>query len=71
MIAILEQFFFKTLTAYALYQCDETNKSGRVNLNRCAGSQMLIHGYNLMALSPCHFEGETGETQTKSRNPWF
>lgn len=37
--------FFLTLTAYALYQCDQTSKSGRVNLNRCAGSQMLIHGY--------------------------
>lgn len=29
MIAILEQLFFFTLTAYALYQCDQTNKSGR------------------------------------------
>ena len=38
-------YFFLTLTAYALYKCDQTSKSGRVNLNRCAGSQMLIHGY--------------------------
>ena len=51
--------FFFLLWQPMLYTNVIRQKSGRVNLNRCAGSQMLIHGYNLMALSPCHFEGET------------